>query len=235
MKARIDAGTDVAMIGAWDAQQNASPFTAAELADHQNSLDRDVSRGALFLIHTGGDGGGPVDLYIDEPAPREVLARVTPVAAEARLSLPSGALTVGGAEEYRSPDARITGQDRIVKVPAGDYVVRCYVATDAEQGPGSEETLRRLVSPADIEYYDSVNQRGCTAGALTLLLFPVLWYPLGWKIALPITVAAFLGFFPLREWVLKRNPRYRRLNAIIPIHRIQQADPTHVFELRRRD
>lgn len=32
MKARIDAGTDVAMIGAWDVRQNDSPFTAAELA-----------------------------------------------------------------------------------------------------------------------------------------------------------------------------------------------------------
>ena len=235
MKARLDAGTDVAMIGAWDAQQNASPFTAAEFADHQNALDRDVSRGALFLIHTGGDGGGPVDLYIDEPAPPEVLARVTPIAGEARLSLPSGALTVGGVEDYRSPDARITGPGRIVNVPAGDYALRCYVMKDAEREPASEKTLRRLVSPADIKYYDSVNQRGCVAGALTLLLFPILWYPLGWKIALPITVVVFLGFFPLREQVLKRNARYQRLDAIIPIHRIQHADPTHVFELRRHD
>ena len=235
MKARIDAGTDVAMIGAWDAQQNASPFTAAEFADHQNSLERDVSRGALFLIHTGGDGGGPVDLYIDEPAPPEVRARVTPVAGEARLSLPSGALTVGGVEDYRSSDARITGPGSIVKVPAGDYAVRCYVAKTAEREPASEKALRRLVSPADIKYYDGVNQRGCVAGALTLLLFPVLSYPLGWKVALPITVVVFLAFFPLLQWLLKRNTRYQRLNAIIPIHRIQQADPTHVFELRRHD
>ena len=120
MKARIDAGTDVAMIGAWDAQQNATPFTAAEFADHQHSLERDVSRGALFLIHTGGDGGGPVDVYIDEPAPPEVLARVTPVAGEARLSLPSGALTVGGVEDYRSPATRTIGPGSIVTVPAGD-------------------------------------------------------------------------------------------------------------------
>ena len=235
MKARIDAGTDVAMIGAWDAQQNASPFSAAELADQQNSLERDVSRGALFVIHTGGDGGGPVDLYIDEPAPPEVLARVTPIAGEARLSLPGGALTVGGVEDYRSPDARVISPDSIVNVPAGDYAVRCYVAKDAEREPASEKTLRRLVSPADIKYYDGVNQRGCVAGALTLLLFPVLSYPLGWMIALPITVVVFLAFFPLREWALKRNARYQRLDAIIPIHRIQQADPTHVFELRRHD
>ena len=235
MRKRIDAGTDVAMIGAWDAQQNASPFTPAEVADHQNSLERDVSQGALFLIRTGGDGGGPVDLYIDEPVPPDVLARVTPVAGEARLSLPTGALTVGGVEDYRSADARITGPGSLVTVPAGDYAVRCYVATDPEREPASEKTLRRLVSPADIKYYDSVNQRGCVAGAFTLLLFPVLSYPFGWKVALPITVVAFLGFFPLLQWGLKRNPRYQRLDAVIPIHRIQQGDPTYVFELRRHD
>ena len=234
MKARIDAGTDVAMIGAWDAQQNATPFTAAEFADHQHSLERDVSRGALFLIHTGGDGGGPVDLYIDEPAPPEVLARVTPVAGEARLSLPSGALTVGGVEDYRSPEAPLIGPGSIVQVPAGDYTVRCYVAKDDEREPGSEKALRRLVSPADIKYYDTVNQRGCAAGALTLLLFPVLAYPLGWKIALPITIVIFLAFFPVMQWALKRNARYQRLNAIIPTHRIQQGDPTHVFVLTAR-
>jgi hypothetical protein len=235
MRARIDAGTDVAMIGAWDAQQNASPFTPAEVADHQNSLERDVSQGSLVLIRTGGDGGGPVDLYIDEPAPPEVLARVTPVGSKARLSLPTGALTVGGVEDYRSADARITGPASIVSVPAGDYAVRCYVATDPEQEPASEKTLRRLVSAADIKYYDSVNQRGCVVGALTLLLFPLLSYPLGWRVALPITIVAFLAFFPLLQWALKRNPRYQRLNAIIPIHRIQQANPTYVFELRRHE
>jgi hypothetical protein len=235
MKARIDAGTDVAMIGAWDARQLAPPFTAAELADRDHALERDVSRGALFLIRTGGDGGGPVDLYIDEPAPPAVLARVTPVAGEARLSLPGGALTVGGVEDYRSAGARISGPDRIVNVPAGDYAVRCYVQNDPEREPASEKTLRTLVSPADIKYYDGVNQRGCVGGALTLLLFPLLAFPLGWKVALPVTVVAFLGFFPLLQWGLKRNARYQRLHAVIPIHRIQQADPTYVLELRRHD
>ena len=81
MRTRIDAGTDVAMIGAWDAQQNASPFTPAELADHQNSLERDVSRGALVLIRTGGDGGGPV-ISTSMNRRARVLARVTPVAGE---------------------------------------------------------------------------------------------------------------------------------------------------------
>jgi hypothetical protein len=234
MKARIDAGTDVAMIGAWDARQSASPFTAAEIADHQNALERDASSGALILIRTGGDGGGPVDLYIDEPAPPEVLARVTPVAGGATLSLPSGVLTVGGVEDYRSVEARITGPDSIVNVPPGDYTVRCFVAKDPEREPASEKALRKLVSPADIKYYDGVNRRGCAGGALTLLLFPVLSYLLGWKVALPITVAVFLAWFPLQQWWLKRNARYQRLNAIIPIHRIQQADPTYVFEMRRQ-
>ena len=190
-----------------------------------------MSQGALVLIRTGGDGGGPVDLYIDEPAPPEVLARVTPVAGKARLSLPTGALTVGGVEDYRSADPRIPAQPASSLCLSGDYAVRYYVATDPEQEPASEKTLRRLVSPADIKDYDGVNQRGCVAGALTLLLFPLLLYPLGWKIALPITVVAFLAFFPLLQWATQAEsplPAAQRDHS-------HPSDPATRSDVRVRD
>src|SRR5688500_18367528 len=124
MKARVDAGTDVAMIGAWDAGQNASPFTAAERADHLKALERDASEGRLFLIHTGADGGGPVDVYVDESAPAVVHARIKLIAENVLLSLPSGALMVGGVEDYRSDESRLTGPGSGIQIPAGDYALR---------------------------------------------------------------------------------------------------------------
>jgi hypothetical protein len=233
MKARVDAGTDVAMIGAWDASRNASPFTAAERTDHLKTLERDASEGLLFLIHTGGDGGGPMDVYIDETAPPAVRARIKLIAENARLSVPTGTLIVGGVEDYRSDESRLTGPGSVIQLPAGDYALRCFVPKDPEQEPSAEQRLREVVPVDDINYYDRINSRGCAAGALTLLLFPILAVAIDWRIALAITAAVFLSFFPLRERILKRNARYQRLNAIIPRTRLEQADPTFVLELTR--
>src|SRR5512133_1821196 len=88
MKARVDAGTDVAMIGAWDADRGA-----------------DAEQGHIFVLHTGADGGGPVDVYIDEPVPADVMQRLTPIGDELVLALPSGTLIVDGVEHYRARKA----------------------------------------------------------------------------------------------------------------------------------
>jgi hypothetical protein len=232
MKARIDAGTDVAMIGAWDAQRNAKAFTTSQLSQLSDTLEADAAEGHLFLLHTGADGGGPIDVYIDEAIPSEIRDCLVPSDGEFLLSLPSGALVVGGAEDYRSAEPKITGPNSIVAVPAGDYSLRCYTPKDEEQSPQSENELRRIVGSADLEYYDRVNSSGCLVGALTLLLFPILSFPLGWKVALAITAVVFLSFFPAREWLLKRNARYQRLHKVVPAFRLEHQDPMFVFELR---
>jgi hypothetical protein len=233
MKARIDAGTDVAMIGAWDARRGAESLTPPELKHLSDTLEADAAQGRLFLLHTGADGGGPIDVYVDEAVPREVQERLVPMRdREFLLAVPSGALVVGGVEYYRSPQARITDDNSTVAVPAGDYAVRCYAAKDEEQSPRSEEELRKLVGDADLQYYDRINRTGCIVGALTLLLFPMLSFPLGWKLALPITAVVFLSFFPVLAWLLKRNVRYQRLHRVVPVFRLQNQDPTYVFALR---
>jgi hypothetical protein len=232
MKARIDAGSDIATIGAWDAQRDATPLTAAEQKHFPETLEADAAKGHLFLVRTGGDGGGPIDLYVDEAIPGEVRARLVPKSGEFLLALPSGRLVVDGAEYYRSARPQAAGANGSVAVPAGQYSVRCYVAKDEEETPESEEALTELVGSAELSYYDRVNRTGCIAGALILLLFPILSFPLGWKLALPITAVAHLGLFHVRDWLLRRNARYRRLNEVVPAFRIENQDPVLVLELR---
>ena len=232
MKARVDAGTDVAMIGAWDALRNERPFNAAETKRVSETLEADAAEGHLFLLRTGGDGGGAIDLYIDEAVPAEVQQRLARTGGEFLLAVPSGRLIVGGTEDYRSAEPKSTGPDSWVTVPAGDYALQCYRLEDEEREAGSESELRRLVGSADLAYYDRINRTGCLGGVLTLLLFPLLWFPLGWKIALPLTAVVFLSYFPLREWLLKRNARYQRLHKVVPAFRIKNPDPSFVFELR---
>lgn len=232
MKARVEAGTDVAMVGLWDARLNSMPFRPAETTQVSSTLEKETEDGRLFLIHTGSDGGGPVDLYIDEEIPAEIQARLRPVEGAFLLAVPSGKLLVGGAEDYRAEKTKITGQNSIVAVHSGDYAVRCYTPMDEAQPARSEEALRDLVGGAELAYYDRTNRKGCMRSMLTFLLFPVLIYPLGWKLALPATVVAFIASFHLREWMLKRNPRYQHLHDIVPAFRLQHEVPMLVFHLR---
>jgi len=235
MKARFDAGTDVAMIGAWDSDQGAQPFSAEEYKRLSDALDADAEQGHLFVLHTGADGGGPVDVYIDEPLPNDIPARLTPLGDELVLALPSGKLMVDGVEYYRSkkPDAART--DRAVTVPPGDYLLRCYTPKDDEQEatPRSERDLEAIVGKDELRYYQRVTRSGCLIGLGLLSVFPILGPLAGWRIAFATTVVGVIGFFYVREWVLRRSARFARIREAVTAHRLGTQEPTFVLELRR--
>lgn len=235
MKARVDAGTDVGMIGLWDAQANATPLSKAESKRFSDILETDAAQARLFLVHTGADGGGPVDVYFDEAIPAAVLEQLKPNGDEYLLVLPTGTLVVGGAEDYRAATPRITGPNSSVQVPPGEYAIHGYAAKDEEETPTWEEALRELVGREEVEYYDRLNNRGCAVGAATLLLFPILLFACGWIIALAVTIVVFLSFFHIYHWLLQRIARYQRLDKVITEFRLWHAGPTLVFELRRVD
>ena len=235
MKARFDAGTDVAMIGAWDLGRNAQPFTAEEYKQLTATLDADAEQGHVFVLHTGSDGGGPVDAYIDEPVPAEILGHLTPLGDELVLALPSGQLIVDGVEYYRArkPDASLSS--RAVAVPAGDYLLRCYTPPDEEQeaAPPAQQDLATIVGKDELRYYERVTRSGCLIGLGLLLLFPILGPLAGWRIAFATTVVAVIGFFYVREWLLRRNARFTRLREAVTAHRLGTREATFVLELRR--
>ena len=235
MKARFDAGTDVAMIGAWDAQRGAQPFTTAEFEQLSDSLEAEADAGHAFFLRTKADGGGPVDVYIDEPIPAELAERLTPLGDAFVLALPSGSLTVDGAEYYRPkrPDAATTA--RAVTVPAGDYALRCYAAKDEEAAatPRPERELEAILGKDDLRYYDRVTRGGCVVGLLLLLLLPALWPLVGLKIAFAVTAVIVVGYFSVRELVLRRNARFARLRETIRAFRLRYDEPVFVLELRR--
>jgi hypothetical protein len=235
MKARFDAGTDVAMIGAWDLGRNAQPFTAEEYKRLTETLDADAEQGHLFVLHTGGDGGGPVDVYIDESVPDETLTRLAPLGGELVLALPSGQLIVDGVEYYRARKPDATLSSRTITVPAGDYLLRCYTPKDEEQeaAPSSEKDLESIVGKDELRYYERVTRSGCLIGLGLLLLFPILGPLVGWRIAFATTVVAVIGFFYIREWMLRRNTRFTRLREAVTAHRLGTQAPTFVLELRR--
>jgi hypothetical protein len=233
MKARFDAGTDVAMIGAWDAQRGVQPFTDEEFRRLSDTLDADADAGHIFVLHTQADGGGPVDVYVDEPIPTELMSRLTAQGGEFVLALPSGSLMVDGAECYRARKPDPTALPRAVSIPAGDYALRCYAANDEEDVvQRSEPDLETILGADDRRYYDRVTRGGCIVGALLLLLLPVLWPFFGWKVAFATTVIVVVAYFNVREW-LRRNARFARLRETVTALRLERQEPVFVLELRR--
>ncbi|HTK53104.1 MAG TPA: hypothetical protein VL308_14540 [Gemmatimonadaceae bacterium] len=235
MKARFDAGTDVAMVGAWDVERGAQPFSPEESKRLSEALDADAAHGHLFVLHTGADGGGPVDVYIDEPAPNDVLGGLTPVGDALVLAIPSGQLIVDGVEYYRSKKPDAARASRAVAIPAGDYLLHCYTTPDESQEvkPGQTRDLEAVVGKDELRYYERATRSGCVIGLVLLLLFPILGPLAGWRIAFATTVVAVIGFFYGREWFLRRNARFARIREAVTAHRLGNQEPTFVLELRR--
>lgn len=231
MRARLDAGTDVAMIGAWDAHRDAEPLAAKMPRDILAVLEREAAQGELFLIHTGADGGGPVDILVDEPMAPDELARMRPLDGPRRLSLPSGVLRVGGAENYRAPKAVGTADE--VTIPSGNYAISAFVPLDEEEEAPSEAELRKHVGAEALRRYDRVNQ-GIVIGAFAaLLLVTVGLAPFIGRLALVVAVAVFLAWFPAAKWLTNRSPAYLRLHEAAVDFRLRRAPPSLILSLRR--
>ena len=56
----------LAMIGAWDARRAGSPLGTLPYRRMMAAMEEDARNGHLFLVLTGADGGGPVDVVVDE-------------------------------------------------------------------------------------------------------------------------------------------------------------------------
>ena len=235
MKARFDAGTKVGMVGAWDVERGVQPFSAEESRRLSEALDADAAQGQLFVLHLGANGGVPVDVYVDEPVPEAATAGLTPLGDALTLALPSGKLIVDGVEYYRTRKADAAHASRALTVPPGDYVLRCYTPgeEDADAVPRPEHGLGAIVGKDELRYYERVTRSGCLIGLVLLLLFPVLGPLAGWRIAFATTVVAVIGFFYVREWVLRRNERFARIREAVNAHRVGAQEPVFVIELRR--
>ena len=232
MRARIDAGTDVAMMGAWDAQRDEQPFTPDKFPQVQALIEADAAHGDLFLIHTGADGGGPVDVLIDEPIPAEEVARLKPIEGLRRLSVPSGALRIGGVEYYRAPKPR--GRPDAVAIPSGDYAIAAFVPLDEEAEPPSEGALRNKVGADELKTYDRINMAVVMGGfALPSLALLLLIPDFGGKIAVPVAIAIFLAWFPATQWVLRQSRSYTRMHEVAIDFRLRQGPPALVLSLRK--
>jgi hypothetical protein len=235
MKTRIDAGTDIAMIGVWDASQNDTALAGMGSTNLLQSLETDCATARLFLLHTGGDDGGPVDVYVDAATPEAVRKKYRATKREFLISVPSGRLVIGGMEDYRTGAAQITGADSVVTIPSGEYALRCL----APKGEVYSETptraeLEAKVGTKDFKYHRRIQTLALTAYSGVPVLFVILCFVLGWKQALAVAVVVGLISYGLVR--ISNNERFRRVSRAeneLWQQAQQRGLPTLIFELRR--
>ena len=208
----------------------------ASARERDLALRADAESGRAFVIETGGDGGGGVDVYVDEPLPELKLPGLRRCGGEHLLHLPSGQLLVGGAEDHRSANPGITDATSIVRVPPGDYAIACFAHDGETSGDFDASKLPAVLGVADHAYYKRISRLSLCGYALILVFF-LLRPEWGWKWSLAATVALVAGYFWVQEeWVLKRNERYqsilRRVNEHFKASNASST-PTLILSLRR--
>ncbi len=211
MKARAFTGTDIATVAVWDAARQADVLPAGKDRAREAAIAADLAAAALFVIHTGGDGSGAVDIYVDEEPPADVLAGFRPVGAEHRFTLASGKLAADGLEYYRV-DAKHAALKQVIEVPAGDYGIRCHSIKD-EEAAGAQPDSRKMdeaIGEESARYFNRVQKRGAL-GCWMILLAPVLWPLLGGMWAAGIVLAIMLGWSQLHEYGVARDRRYQEI------------------------
>lgn len=236
MKTRIEAGTDIAKIGAWDASRNDAAIARVSIKKLEQTWEEDCSTGNLFLIRTGADGGGPIDVYVEETAPPDVRKQFRERKREFLVSIPSGRLLVGGLEDYRTGKARITAADSIVTMTPGNYALRCLVPkgeVDFEQ-PTRDE-LDAAIGVEDHRFYRRVQKIALTGYLGVPVIFGIVAIVSNWKKALAVAAAFGVLCYAI-VLPLSRTKRFRRASKIVGElwkQAYQRGLPTFIFELRR--
>nr|AYM53807.1 hypothetical protein [Archangium sp.] len=146
---RIDAGTDIACVGIWDAE-----LPPAKHSIEGEALNASAARGELLPIYTHADGSYPLRILVEEPFVPPEEQRFVTLEREFGLDLRSGTALVGGCEDFRNPRPRITTDRDRIRVEPSWYRARVHLNvtdgdllealahTEAEKALTSEEHAR---------------------------------------------------------------------------------------------
>lgn len=238
MKQRVDAGTDIALIGVWDQARSRDVIPKVSMKQYKEILSTDAEQGHIFLLRLGGDWGGPIDVYVDSSMESRIKRKLKELPGEFLLSAPSGRVIVGGAEDYRSSETKITSESSVVSLQPGQYGLKCYMLkSDSGEIPDtpSPEVIETAVGKESYAYYQSRN-RWSTRGFWLFLLFLPCTFWFGWIVGIVATLGIVLAFFHLVEWYLKRDPKYVEIDKAVVAAIVESQEkmpPSFAIKLRR--
>ena len=203
---RIEAGTDVAMIGIWDHSWDATPLPKRGTIPE---LEAAADERQLWLVKTLGDGSYEADIYVDQQADVDELEDRRVVGDWRALHVPSGKLCFSGVEDFRTAKKQITGEDAYFEVTPGEYRVRAQLL-DLDI---PERKLAESVGEEDYEYWKPRDATDMTIFGFFLLallssLIGGIW--LDWRLGVGLAALGILLY-----WLIgagrRRDERFQRI------------------------
>lgn len=236
MRYVIEAGTDVAMLCAFDPGALPADFEA-RMGDDAVATMEDLEReDRLWWKETGADGGYIVHFYVEERRPEEMARYCTHERVLDPFPIPHGTLWCCGAEyAARDPAAGLAGTTKRgleqfphmgakVEVTPGDYVLSAWEVEWPEEhledhiraNLGSTAAARgRFLGPLAVAMF----LLGAASCLILVLAKPDVWW--AWGTAAAVAV---LGHFLSRA--VETSPAARMRGQLAKEY------PAYVFELR---
>lgn len=226
---RTAIGTDIAMLGLWDAQHARRELKELDYEEMEQALQADAKGGRLFYVKTGSDGECDVNLYVDEAIPDDVQHFYKSLNRKFLLRCPSGRLVAGGLEEYAGTARGPVSDSEPVQVDAGDYVLEFHELNEGDINDPAH--LAAVVGEEDHAYFLARGQTprlgcGLLAASTVFLIFKL------WPIGLPLLAVA-VGLIFYRYWRNQTDSRYQDVKTRIAHY--HSRFPLLIFHLSRAD
>ena len=166
MHKRMDMGTDIAAVGVWDPGIDHTAMPDGYRASIAY-IEAQARAGQLFYINTGGDGGYPVDIYLNEQPDPDTLSLYNSPDRAFLITSQTGRLIAGGLEDFGNPKPQITNLADIVTTAQRlvSYLNKSYVfneykcSTSVSIGvaifPDDAEDAPTLMKNADMAMYEA--------------------------------------------------------------------------------
>jgi len=211
MPTRIELGTDVAMVGVWDPGRS-YPDIATKYREYMALLHAEAKAGRLFFINTGGDGGCPADIYVNEPPDAELLSFYETPEQAFLIESQSGRLIAGGLEDFGANKRQITTVEDEFTVKPGRYKLRCFFRDEERY----EASLEKYIGRDDLDYtlsrFDCCNV-GCFLFVVVLVLGVVSWvlaamFPWLWMATAGVAMLG-VGYITIRNLGVAKDERHQ--------------------------
>ncbi len=227
MRKRIEAGTDIAMIGVWDPAHERPDLKTARSADFEAGLETEARAGRLFYVQLWSDGSYDIDLYVDEEPPLDDLQIYTPSEREFLISSQSGRLMADGIEYFVSESNQGTSDDDPfqITVAPGMYALRVYQLQSEEL----DDRIPNYVDHEDLAYYDS-KFGGVPWGCLLFLIAAGLSLTSYWIASVGLFVV-WLGYLSVRSILRRADVRFQEIAD--RVEAVYDRFPAFIFVLRR--
>ncbi len=114
----------------------------------QEEVDAAAAAGALLYWYTAADGTHSMRVYVDEPAPADVVAKARNRASGRLLRVPGGRVVFAGAEillDVNTRPDRWPGREPALAIAPGDYLVDAFeLAASAEDDAAFDAAVRDI-------------------------------------------------------------------------------------------